>query len=66
MAPEAQVGGIIGLVEEGDSVVIDIDKRELKCACVGGNSDLPLGFISLTENLAMLGAGLYMLTRWIA
>ncbi|MEC9277006.1 MAG: glutaredoxin family protein, partial [Pseudomonadota bacterium] len=37
-----------------------------KCACVGGNSDLPLGFISLTENLAMLGVGLYMLTRWIA
>ena len=43
-----------------------IDKRELKCACVGGNSDLPLGFISLTENLAMLGAGLYMLAKWIA
>ncbi len=29
VAPEAQVGGIIGLVEEGDSVVIDINKREL-------------------------------------
>jgi len=42
-----------------------IDKRELKCACVGGNSDLPLGFISLTENLAMAGAGIYMLGRWL-
>ena len=29
VAPEAQVGGVIGLIEEGDSVVIDIDKREL-------------------------------------
>lgn len=56
--------GAIGAVSVIKAVYID--KRELKCACVGGNSDLPLGFISLTENLAMLGAGLYMLTRWIA
>jgi glutaredoxin len=38
-----------------------IDKRELKCACVGGNSNVPLGFISLTENIMMLGMGLWML-----
>lgn len=31
-----------------------IDKRELRCACVGGNSKVPLGFISLTENLIMV------------
>ena len=35
-----------------------IDKRELRCACVGGNSNVPLGFISLTENLMMLLMGL--------
>lgn len=56
--------GTIGAVSVIKAVYID--KRELKCACVGGNSDLPLGFISLTENLAMLGAGLYMLARWLA
>ncbi len=56
--------GAIGAVSVIKAVYID--KRELKCACVGGNSDLPLGFISLTENLAMLGAGLYMLARWLA
>ena len=56
--------GAIGAVSVIKAVYID--KRELKCACVGGNSDLPLGFISLTENLAMLGAGLYMFTRWLA
>ncbi len=56
--------GAIGAVSVIKAVYID--NRELKCACVGGNSDLPLGFISLTENLAMLGAGLYMLTKWIA
>ena len=38
-----------------------IDKRELKCACVGGNSNVPLGFISLTENLMMIGMALFML-----
>jgi hypothetical protein len=34
-----------------------IDKRELECACVGGNSNVPLGFISLTENLSMIAMG---------
>lgn len=57
------IGGI-GAVSVVKAVYVD--KRELKCACVGGNSDLPLGFISLTENLAMLGAGLYMLNTWLA
>lgn len=35
-----------------------IDRRELKCACMGGDSNVPLGFVSLTENLMMLGMGL--------
>jgi hypothetical protein len=42
-----------------------IDKRELKCACVGGDSNVPLGFISLTENLMMLGMGFWMLIRML-
>ncbi len=41
-----------------------IDKRELKCACVGGNSNVPLGFVSLTENIMMVSMGLYMLIRF--
>jgi glutaredoxin len=40
-----------------------IDHRELKCACVGGNSKVPLGFVSLTENLMMIGIALWMLTK---
>ncbi len=40
-----------------------IDKRELKCACVGGNSNVPLGFVSLTENLMMMGMGIWMLIK---
>lgn len=41
-----------------------LDKRELTCACVGGDSNVPLGAISLTENLVMLGMGLWMLAIW--
>ena len=37
-----------------------LDKRELKCACVGGNSNVPLGFVSLTENLMMFGMAVWM------
>lgn len=40
-----------------------IDKRELKCACVGGSSNVPLGFVSLTENVMMVAMGLWMLAR---
>jgi glutaredoxin len=37
-----------------------IDKRELKCACVGGGSNVPLGFVSLTENMMMVGMAVWM------
>jgi hypothetical protein len=37
-----------------------IEKRELKCACVGGSSNVPLGFVSLTENLMMIGMAVWM------
>ena len=37
-----------------------IDKRELKCACVGGSSNVPLGFVSLTENLMMVAMAVWM------
>lgn len=37
-----------------------IDRRELKCACVGGSSKVPLGFVSLTENLMMIAMAIWM------
>ena len=40
-----------------------IDKREIKCACVGGDSKVPLGFVSLTENLMMIGMAIWMLSK---
>ncbi|MEP9401274.1 glutaredoxin [Sphingomonas sp. VNH70] len=59
--PVALVIGTIGAVSVVKAVYID--KRSLKCACVGGNSNVPLGFVSLTENLLMVAMGLWMLVR---
>lgn len=36
-------------------------KREIKRACVGGESNLPLGFVAPTENLMMVVMALWML-----
>jgi hypothetical protein len=38
-----------------------IQKRDIKCACVGGSSNVPLGFVSLTENVMMVAMALWML-----
>lgn len=60
-APLALFIGTVGAFSVFKAVYID--KRELKCACVGGDSNVPLGFVSLTENLIMVGMGLWMLFR---
>ena len=56
--PVALFIGTVGAVSVFKAVYID--KRELKCACVGGGSNVPLGFVSLTENLMMILMGLWM------
>ena len=58
-APLALFIGGIGAVSVFKAVYID--KRDIKCACVGGNSRVPLGFVSLTENLMMVGMAVWML-----
>lgn len=62
-APLALFVGTVGAVSVFKAVYID--KRELKCACVGGSSNVPLGFVSLTENLVMVGMGLWMPLRML-
>ncbi|GAB2503687.1 MauE/DoxX family redox-associated membrane protein [Arenimonas alkanexedens] len=59
--PVALVIGGIGAVSVFKAVYVD--KRELKCACVGGGSKVPLGIVSLTENLLMVAMGLWMAYR---
>ena len=56
--------GTIGAVSVYKAVYID--KRSLKCACVGGDSNVPLGFVSLTENVMMVAMALWMLFKpWL-
>ncbi|HEY8435344.1 MAG TPA: glutaredoxin [Sphingomicrobium sp.] len=57
-APLALIIGTIGAVSVFKAVYID--RRELKCACVGGSSNVPLGFVSLTENLMMIAMAVWM------
>ncbi|MEL6288566.1 MAG: glutaredoxin [Pseudomonadota bacterium] len=56
--PIALVIGGIGAASVFKAVYLD--KRELKCACVGGDSNVPLGFVSLLENVLMVGMALWM------
>ena len=59
--PVALFIGTIGAVSVFKAVYLD--KRELKCACVGGDSNVPLGFVSLTENLMMVAMAVWMLLQ---
>ena len=59
--PVAAFIGTIGAASVFKAVYID--KRELKCACVGGDSNVPLGFVSLTENVMMVAMAVWMLMK---
>ncbi|MBV8238548.1 MAG: glutaredoxin [Sphingomonas sp.] len=59
--PVALFIGSIGAVSVFKAVYID--RRELKCACVGGSSNVPLGFLSLTENVMMVAMAIWMVAK---
>lgn len=59
--PVALFIGTIGAASVFKAVYID--RRALKCACVGGDSNVPLGFVSLTENLLMIAMAVWMLAK---
>jgi glutaredoxin len=60
--PVALFIGTIGAVSVFHAVYVQ--KRDIRCACVGGASRVPLGFVSLTENVAMVAMALWMLARY--
>lgn len=53
--------GTVGAVSVVKAVYVD--GRELKCACVGGDTNVPLGAISLTENVMMIVMGFWMAAK---
>lgn len=57
--PVALFIGSVGAISVFFAVYVQ--KRDIKCACVGGSSNVPLGFVSLTENLFMIGMAAWML-----
>ncbi len=57
--PVALFIGTIGAVSVFKAVYVD--KRDIKCACVGGSSKVPLGFVSLTENIMMVAMAVWMI-----
>jgi len=63
IAPVILIATTIGAISIIKAVYVE--KRDLKCACVGGSSDVPLGFISLTENLMMMAMAVWMLIQSI-
>ena len=64
-APVALFIGTVGAASVLKAVYVD--RRELRCACVGGSSKVPLGFVSLTENVMMMAMGIWMPIRilWV-
>ena len=57
-APIAIFTAPVGAVSVFKAVYVA--KRELKCACVG-SSNVPLGFVSLTESVMMVAMAVWML-----
>jgi glutaredoxin len=67
------LSGIVPLVTGAGSLLIGlngaisvfravyIDKMDLNCACVGGNSKAPLGVVSFTENAIMVLMGAFLI-----
>jgi glutaredoxin len=59
--PVALFIGTVGAVSVFKAVYIE--RRTLKCACVGGGSNVPLGFVSLTENVMMVAMAIWMVLK---
>lgn len=61
VAPMMLFMGFIGAYSVYNAVYLE--QKDLKCACVGGNSNVPLGMVSLIENLIMIFMGLRFYTQ---
>ncbi len=59
--PIALFIGIVGAYSVYKAVYLE--KKQLSCACVGGESIVPLGFVSLTENIVMITMAIWMIFR---
>ena len=63
-APAALFVATIGAISVFKAVYLE--KKDLECACTGGDDGVPLGFISLTENLMMIAMAVWMMVKEMA
>jgi hypothetical protein len=61
VAPIVLIASTLGAISIIKAVYVE--KRDLNCACVGGGSSVPLGFVSLTENLIMMAMAVWMMAQ---
>jgi len=62
-APAALFVASVGAISVYKAIYLE--KRDLQCACTGGDDGVPLGFISLLENLMMIAMSIWMMTKAI-
>lgn len=63
VAPIVLMASTLGAISIFKAVYLE--KRDLNCACVGGGSSVPLGFISLSENLMMMTMAVWMMVKQV-
>jgi len=61
VAPAALFVSTVGAISVFKAVYFE--KRDLECACTGGNDGVPLGSISLIENLMMMAMAIWMMVK---
>lgn len=63
----APVGIFIGSIDTVSVIkAVYVEKHDLKCVCVDGGSNVPLGAISLSENLILADMSIWILSIWFA
>lgn len=60
------LGGLVALFAGSAGMysiyqAVYVEKRDLNCACIGGGSKAPLGFVSMSENIIMAIMGAWLL-----
>ncbi|WP_411844974.1 MauE/DoxX family redox-associated membrane protein [Roseibacillus persicicus] len=61
VAPAALFVSTVGAISIIKAVYLE--KKDLECACTGGGDGVPLGAISLTENLMMMAMAVWMMVK---
>lgn len=62
--PGALFNGTVGAVSLCKA--FHVERREIRCDCVGGDSNVLLGFVPLIENLMLIATAIWNLVKLMA